>query len=105
MSDSFSEQLYRATAELMRTEYAMTERLIGAYAEETGRFPHVVVDHDVGRCWCDGDNDHPPTAADWEQIKRLAAEYREMTNIPASKARLVREFEGTTFSWRWEERK
>lgn len=102
MAESIADMVCRFTEQVTRAEYTLVERLIGAFAEETGRFPHVV--HDDQRWWCDGFNDHPPTSSDWTHITPFAAAYRAMTDIPASKAMLVREFEGTMFSWRWEVR-
>lgn len=103
MAESISDMMARLTERVTRHEYTLVERLACAFADETGRWPHIV--HDDQRWWCDGFNDHLPTDADWVNIMPLAAAYRAETDIPASKAVLVRTFEGTTFSWRWEERK
>lgn len=105
MDNSLSNALSAAAAEMMLTEIRAMERLVAAYIEETGRYPHLIHEADAGRCWCDRSTEYEASEDDRARALHLAAEYRAETNIPASKAVLVRSFEGTTFSWRWEERR
>ena len=82
----------------------MVESMAAAYAEETGFVP-LLVEQD-GRTWCDSPSGYRGTdLMSTADIKALAKLYREQTDIPASKAVLVRVFEDLTVSWRWEERK
>jgi hypothetical protein len=100
---TLAEMMSEAANEAAANEIACLDMLIAAHLEETGTIP--VLEERDGRTWCCYSSGLGPGALSPDYIADVAAKYREQTDIPASKAVLVREFPDLRITWRWEERK
>ena len=103
---NISERIERASAQAMRVETELVEQFAAAYMVETGRAPMLIQDVVGGRQWVvgDPDGDVAKFVGLGVDIKTMALRYGLKTDLPPSRAVLVRMIGSSSIGWRFEER-